>query len=209
MEIERIVVSPVEANCYVVVCPETREAAVIDPGWPDTRILWAIEDHEAQVKIILNTHAHWDHIGGNAELKRLTNAPIALHQADMLLLKMKGGAPLMGFDIEASPKPDLWLEHGQTVSVGRLNLEVLYTPGHAPGHVAFFEATQGVVFSGDALFRGSIGRTDLPGGKFETLQASIREQLNTLPHEVLVYCGHGPETTIGEEKRHNPFVRPA
>ncbi|GAB4469930.1 MAG: MBL fold metallo-hydrolase [Anaerolineae bacterium] len=206
MHIDRLSIGPIQTNCYVITCPETHQSAVIDPGWNDPAILRAVERRAGQVKLILNTHAHWDHIGGNAALVRATSAPLGIHPEALPMLRSRGGADKWLIPLENSPEPDLLLEPGQVLEVGTLRLEVLYTPGHAPGHVSFYEAAHGVVFDGDVLFNQGIGRTDLPGGSMEVLMHSIREVLFALPDDVRVLSGHGPETTIGDEKRYNPWL---
>ncbi len=206
MHIDRLSIGPIQTNCYVITCPETRQAAVIDPGWNDPAILKVVERREAQVKYLLNTHAHWDHIGGNAAMVRATGALLGIHPEALPMLRSRGGADKWLIPLENSPEPDLLLEPGQVLEVGTLRLAVLYTPGHAPGHVSFYEAAHRVVFDGDVLFNQGIGRTDLPGGSMEVLMRSIREVLFALPDDVRVLSGHGPETTIGSEKRHNPWL---
>jgi hydroxyacylglutathione hydrolase len=201
-------IGPLQTNCYVAVCPETQAAAVIDPAWSGEALFEFTEREGYEVESILLTHAHFDHIAGAAALQRLSGARLLAHPDSGLLLQQ---APLhaqaWGFRIEPAPPLDGELSDGQVIKVGMLRLQVLYTPGHAPGHVCFYESSAGAIFDGDVLFRGSIGRTDLPGGNYRLLLKSIREKLLGLPDETTVYSGHGPATTIGRERRSNPFLR--
>ncbi len=184
----RLMVGPLMANCYIVGCKETSEAVVIDPGGDVPRIVSTLVDRGLKVKAILNTHGHWDHTDGNGELKRITGAPVLIHPAD---------APAL------SEGPDGYLEEGGEIRFGTFRLEVLHTPGHSPGGVCLLGS--GAVFTGDTLFAGSIGRTDLPGGSYERLIESVRRRLFVLDDETRVYPGHGDPSTIGREKRYNPF----
>ncbi len=206
VDVEILPVGPLQTNCYLVVCRTTREAVLIDPGWPDRIIGEAIAAHQAHVKYVLNTHAHFDHIGGNAAAIRQTGAQLAIHEAELPLLRNRGGADAWGIPIAPSPEPDRLLIPGHVLEVGTLRLRVLFTPGHTPGHVSFYEEQHGAVFDGDVLFQRGIGRTDLPGGDAHALFDSIRNVLFQLPDEVVVYPGHGPRTTIGEERRLNPWL---
>lgn len=206
MIIETLSIGPIKTNCYLAVCRQTQAAILIDPGWPDEAIGKAIAEHRAEVKYVLNTHAHWDHIGGNAHALALCGAPFGIHPDAIPMLRAKGGADLWGIPLPPSPEPTVMLQPGQLIEAGKLRFEVLYTPGHAPGHVSFYERKQGVLFDGDVLFKMGVGRTDLPGGDSETLMKTIHEQLLPLPDETMVYSGHGPVTTIGEERRYNPFL---
>ena len=184
---------------------------MIDPGEEAERIVERVGVTGLHPTMILHTHGHLDHVGGTAELHRLLGGdlPIGLHPDEMELYR---NAPLQaqmfGLEVEAPPEPDLMLRHGETVTVGGLDLEVRHTPGHSPGGVCFFVSTDDgpLAVVGDVLFAGSIGRTDLMGGSFPVLEKSIRAQLYTLPDETRVVCGHGPETTIGRERTSNPFV---
>jgi hydroxyacylglutathione hydrolase len=201
-------IGPLQTNCYVAACPETGEAAVIDPAWSGEALFEFIEREGLQVKVLLLTHAHFDHIAGAAALRRLSGARLLAHPDSRALLTQASlHARAWGFQIEPAPPLDGELAAGQVIEVGTLRLQVLYTPGHAPGHVCFYEQAAGAVFDGDVLFNGSIGRTDLPGGNYQLLLRSIREELLALPDETVVYSGHGPVTTIGRERRSNPFLR--
>lgn len=206
MDIDILSVGPLQTNCYLVTCRETSAAVVIDPGGDAKVILDAIRSRGAKVKWVLNTHAHWDHIAANADVVSGTGAPLAIHKDDLPLLQAKGGAGLWGIVASPSPEPDHFLAPGEVLVIGDLCLEVLFTPGHTPGHVSFYEAQHKVVFDGDVLFCQGIGRTDLPGGSSSALMHSIHGVLLTLPDSVAVYPGHGPATTIGNERQSNPWL---
>jgi hydroxyacylglutathione hydrolase len=197
----------IQTNCYVVGCEETKESAIVDPGGHPERILSEVERQGLTVKYVLNTHAHFDHTDANEALVEATGATLALHPADQPLLAASGGAAWFGMRADASPPPSLDLQDGDELEIGNLRFQVLHTPGHTPGHVCFYEPGQGVLFDGDVLFRQGIGRTDLPGGSWEQLMDSIQRILFSLPDETVVYSGHGPATTIGDEKRLNPWLR--
>lgn len=208
MRVVTIPIGPLQTNCYVAACPETHGAVVIDPAWSGEALFELIGREGFTLQMILLTHAHFDHVAGAAALRRLSGARMLAHGDSKPLLRQATlHAQAWGFQIEPAPDPDGELADGQVIEVGTLKLQVLYTPGHAPGHVCFYEPAAGAVFDGDVLFSGSIGRTDLPGGNHQQLLKSIREQLLTLPDETAVYSGHGPATTIGHERRWNPFLR--
>jgi glyoxylase-like metal-dependent hydrolase (beta-lactamase superfamily II) len=154
------------------------------------------------------THAHFDHIGGAAAIADSLNPLplVALHPADHVLWRSEGGAPFFGYKIDPGPEPTIDLQHGQILKLGNIEFEVRHTPGHTPGMSILYVATEGVCFCGDLIFRDSVGRTDLPGGDWETLLKSIHEQIFTLPDETRLLSGHGPETTVGEEKHSNPYL---
>ncbi|MFO8111135.1 MAG: MBL fold metallo-hydrolase [Desulfosalsimonadaceae bacterium] len=206
MIVKTLAVGPIMANCYIVGCEETRHAAVIDPGDEADRILMSLAEDKLNVKYILNTHGHFDHVGANKRLKEATGAKIAIHPDDAEMLDMINvAAASFGMAAENSPPPDLLINDGDKITFGNITLEVMHTPGHSLGGVSFF--SDGVVFVGDTLFAGSIGRTDFPGGDFNTLISSVKNKLFVMPDEVKVLTGHGPATTIGQEKRTNPFFR--
>jgi glyoxylase-like metal-dependent hydrolase (beta-lactamase superfamily II) len=206
MFIKQLPVGMIQANCYLAGCETTKEGIIIDPGDEAERILAEVEAAGLKIKYILNTHAHFDHIMANGPLVDALGVPLALHPLDLPLLRQRGGAPLFGLDAPLSPEPDLPLAQGDTISFGRHTLHVLFTPGHTPGHVSFYEPAAAVIFDGDVLFADGIGRTDLPGGDYETLITSINEKLMTLPDNTAVYSGHGPATTIGRERAGNPWL---
>jgi glyoxylase-like metal-dependent hydrolase (beta-lactamase superfamily II) len=193
-------------NCYLFGDPASQEAAVIDPGWDAPQVLAAAARVDLRIKIVLLTHAHFDHIGGVAGVLEATGVPLALHPLDLPLLRQKGGAMAWNIPMPACPDPSVELKAGDVIEIGRLRLETLFTPGHTPGHVSFYERAEGVVFDGDVLFQGSIGRSDFPGSSHAALMQSIREQLLALPDETVVYPGHGEPTTIGDERWGNPFL---
>jgi len=204
--IRTLLVGLIPANCYLIGDEKTQKGAVIDPGGDPDAILAAINSEGLTIQYVLNTHAHFDHVAANQALRAATGGLLALHPADKELLIAGGGAAWFGLPSMSTAHPDLDLTDGQELPVGELRLEVLHTPGHSPGHVAFYHASEGVLFAGDTLFHNGIGRTDLPGGDYPTLMASIRSRLLALPDETVVYPGHGPATTIGAERRHNPFL---
>lgn len=192
-------------NCYLVADPAAGECAVVDPGEEAARILGEAKRRGWRVAAIWLTHAHVDHIMGVAAVKTASGAAVHLHPADRELYdSLPEQAAWMGVQADVPPSPDRELRHGERVRVGAVELEVRHTPGHSPGSVSF--VAPAAVLAGDALFAGSIGRTDLPGGNGATLLRSIRQQLLVLPDDTVVHSGHGPATTIGEERTSNPFL---
>ena len=201
-------VTPFEQNCSVVWCDATRRAAVIDPGGDLDRILGVVDSNGVELEKILLTHAHIDHAGGTAELARRFSLPIeGPHEGDRFWIEQlpQQGA-MFGLGRSESFEPTRWLGQGDEVTVGEVRLEVRHCPGHTPGHVVFFEPEARLAFVGDVLFSGSIGRTDFPGGDYDTLIRSIRGNLFPLGDDVRFVPGHGPMSTFGEERRTNPFV---
>ena len=209
LEIIPFVLGPVATNAYMIADADTGEAAVIDPAWDGQLIAAEARQRNWQIKQIWITHAHFDHIGGVGDLaSELEMAPIiALHPNDRPLWEAQGGAALFGFSLPASPSPTLNLAQSMKLNLGSITFEVRHTPGHTPGHCIFYCANARVCFCGDLIFHDSVGRTDLPGGDWETLVTSIRTQVFSLPDETRLLSGHGPETTVGQEKNGNPFVR--
>ena len=207
MILTTLVVGPVATNCYIVGSESSKRGMIIDPGAEARRILSAVNDLGLTISLIVVTHLHFDHIGALAPVKEKTGAKIAIHEAEAeaglgifsrMLSSMTGGT------FSQPPKPDRLLKDGDTIEVDSLRFTVLYTPGHSPGGISLYG--HGIVFSGDALFNYGIGRTDFPGCSYEELMDSIQNKLMTLPDETIVYPGHGPSTTIGEERRGNPFL---
>ena len=208
LKIISLTLGPVQTNTYIVADTETNEAIVIDPAWDGEKIAETALEQGWQIKEIWLTHAHFDHIGGIADLvKSLPKLPtVYLHPDDYDLWKDGGGASRFGFKIDPGPEPES-LTHGQILQVGNFTFEVRHTPGHRPGHSVFYCAEAGILFSGDLIFYHSVGRTDLPGGNWAMLEKSIREQIYTLPVETRILSGHGEGTSVGEEREGNGFVR--
>ena len=207
MIVEMLTVGPFQENCYVIADEDSGTGALIDPGDEAARIALAVEQMGVSIGQIIVTHTHIDHVGAVASLVDEFVCPVLMHEeAEAMLRTMPQQAMMMGMRFGKVPKVDRRIADDEVLEVGSLRLRSLYTPGHAPGHLAFYAEEQGVVFSGDALFAGSVGRTDLPGGSMDVLMRSISERLLTLPDETRVLSGHGPETTIGRERRTNPFL---
>jgi hydroxyacylglutathione hydrolase len=209
LSIQSFVFNPFSENTYVVF-DETHEAVIIDPGCYErseqAELDSFISTNNLHVKFLLNTHCHIDHVLGNNHVKEKYKVPFIIHSIEEKVLRaVKSYAPNYGFAQYVEVLPDRFIEEGETFSFGNTQWQILFLPGHAPGHIGFYDESAKVIFSGDVLFDGSIGRTDLPGGNFETLIESIHQKLFTLPNEVVVYSGHGHTTTIGKEKVSNPF----
>jgi glyoxylase-like metal-dependent hydrolase (beta-lactamase superfamily II) len=203
-----IPVTPFQQNCCLIWCEETKKAAVVDPGGDVGDILDAVSRAGVEVEKILLTHGHIDHIGGTAELKLNLGVPIeGPHREDRYLIdRLSQQASTFGLASAGSFTPDRWLQQGDVVEFGLVEMEVLHCPGHTPGHVVFFDRKARLALVGDVLFQGSIGRTDFPRGDHNELIRSIREKLWPLGNDVTFIPGHGPESTFGEERRSNPFV---
>jgi glyoxylase-like metal-dependent hydrolase (beta-lactamase superfamily II) len=203
-----IPVTPFEQNCTLLICPETKELAIIDPGGEPERILHAIAAEEATPRLILLTHGHLDHVGAAPTLAQRLAIPIlGPHQADAFWLDaLPQQAQLFGFPEPTPFTPERWLEAGEHIRLGRHCLEVLHCPGHTPGHLVFFEREARLAQVGDVLFRGAIGRTDFPRGDHAALLKAIRNNLFPLGDDIRFIPGHGPTGTFGEERRSNPFV---
>jgi hydroxyacylglutathione hydrolase len=208
MILDMLTVGPFQENCYVIGDEETSEGAIVDPGDEATRIALAAEQTGLDIGQILVTHAHIDHVGAVAALADEYACPVLMHtEAEPMLEQLPTQAMMMGLRFGKVPTVDHYIEDEEILEVGGLKLRSLYTPGHAPGHLAFYIEGEELLLSGDALFAGSVGRTDLFGGSMEVLMRSINERLLTLPDQTRVYPGHGPQTTIGTERAHNPFLR--
>jgi hydroxyacylglutathione hydrolase len=216
LEIVTLVLGFAATNCYLVAEAESGEAVVIDPAWDGQAILSTAKKRGWRIGQFWYTHAHFDHFGAAADLAEAIQGStgpgekvplvVAFHAQEKELWQNEGGAPLFGMHIQPGPEPTILLSHNQVLRLGNCEFKVLHTPGHTPGHVAFYCKEAAVLFSGDLIFKDSIGRSDLPGGDPDRLLRSIREQVYTLPDETRILPGHGEETRVGEEKRSNPFL---
>jgi len=208
LEIVPFTLGPAQTNAYLVADSVTNEAAVIDPAWDGPIILGEAQKRGWRIAHLWYTHAHFDHIGGAGAIADALNPLplVALHPNDHVLWRAGGGGAIFGFDIDPGPEPTIDFYQAQLLRLGHVEFEVRFTPGHTPGHCIFYVAVDKVCFCGDLIFSGSVGRTDLPGGSWEQLVESIKTQVYTLPDETRLLSGHGPETTVGAEKRNNPFV---
>ncbi len=203
--IKRMELGPFASNCYIIGSETTQEGMIVDPGAGAEEILQTVKDLKLSVKIIAITHGHIDHIGAVKEVKEGTGAEVAIHQDDAPVLSGRSMSNMFGQAYPAPPVPDRLLKGGDSLSIGELRFLVLHTPGHSPGGICLYG--QGVVFTGDTLFNYSIGRTDFPGASFNQIMNSIYTKLMVLPDNTMVYPGHGPSSTIGAERRGNPFLR--
>lgn len=210
MIVKRFTVGPLGTNCYIVICEDSKEAMVIDPGIHEDEYETVLDRviRDVKVRYIVNTHGHFDHIMGNRVLKEKTGASIMIHRADRAMLTdpSLNLSWMLGLRI-VSPPTDIFLEDGTTFAVGDYRFKVIHTPGHSRGSISILG--DGIVFTGDTLFAGSIGRTDLPGSSFNDLIRSLLDRLMRLPDETKVYPGHGPQSLIGVEKQNNPYIRAA
>lgn len=201
-------VGPLGVNCYIVGDDKTREVLVIDPGGHARQINETVENLRARVRGIVLTHAHFDHVMGVEALKRATGAPLYVGANEREMFEqMEAQGEMFGVAVPPLPDPEHWVNEGDVIRAGNFEVQVLNVPGHSPGSIALYNAENGVVFVGDVLMRGTIGRTDFEGGSMAELLRSIRTKLYTLPDATQVYSGHGPMTTIGEEKRMNPWTQ--
>ncbi len=205
LEMLRFTLGPFATNAFVIVGPSGHRAMCVDPGIGSEVVLGAMEERGLSLEVIVNTHGHLDHAAGNRMLRSATGARLAIHPADApMLSRLSVQAAVFGLEVANSPEPDLELREGEPLIFDGLAFEVIHTPGHSPGGVCLRLGPQAWV--GDTLFRGSVGRSDLPGGSWPSLVRSIREKLFLLPAETRCHPGHGPDTTIAEERRGNPFV---
>jgi hydroxyacylglutathione hydrolase len=206
MIIKNIVVGPLEVNCYIIGCEETKEAAIIDPGDNADEIISIIEKEGLNPKFIINTHAHFDHIGAVKTIQDYFKIDFILHKDDLFLVE-NASEQATSFGLKPISKPEVnkHVNNGEEITLGNKSITVIHTPGHSPGCVCYYSDNN--VFVGDTLFAGSVGRTDLPGGSHETLINSIKERLFSLGDNTIVHPGHGPSTTIENEKEHNPFLK--
>jgi len=205
MILKKLVVGPLASNCYIVGSESSKEGMIIDPGAEAEVILKKVKDLGLAIKFIVLTHGHIDHIGALKEVKKATGAEVAIHTDEAESLQGQSSSTLLGLAYPTPLPPDRLLQDGDSLDIGDVHFEVLHTPGHSPGGICLLG--EGVVFSGDTLFNYGIGRTDLPGGSHSQLMNSIHTKLIVLPDSTIVYPGHGPETTIGTERRGNPFLQ--
>lgn len=205
MIVKTLAVGPLQVNCYIVGCSRTKKAVVIDPGDEGENILALLKQEGLDLQLVVNTHGHFDHVGANYYVIEKTGVDLCMHRDDLPLLKVAAQyASGYGLPAVESPEPKRFLANGDLIEVGDLSFEVIHTPGHSPGGICLY--SEGHLFSGDTLFAGSIGRTDLPGGDIDQLLGHIRSDLMVLPEATIVHPGHGPDSTIGREKSANPFV---
>lgn len=203
MIVNKITVGPLEENCFLISDKETKDAIIIDPGDEPDRIFDLIKKHGFKINAIVCTHAHFDHVSAIGDIKKETDAKVLIHQEDTELYeKVKDQAAFWGYDVNDMPKPDAFLNEGDDVQVGNLKFKVMHTPGHSPGGICLYG--EGTIFTGDTLFHGSVGRTDLHGSDILKLKKSFKRLIG-LPEDTKVFSGHGSETTIGQEKRDNFF----
>lgn len=212
INVSKLTFNAFQENTYVL-HDETKECIIIDPGcyssYEQKVLVQFISTNHLQPKMVVSTHSHIDHVLGNKFITEQYKIPLYIHKEDLeTLQRVPSYAPMYGFpEFEPSPNPNDFFNLTEGVSFGNSHLDIVFVPGHAPGHVAFISHEDKFVINGDCLFRGSIGRTDLPGGDLKTLLTSIQEKLFTLPNDYKVFCGHGPETTIGFEKQNNPLFK--
>jgi glyoxylase-like metal-dependent hydrolase (beta-lactamase superfamily II) len=208
MLVEKIVVGPLGVNCIILGDKVSGEGVVIDPGADGELILSFLERKALKVKYIINTHGHFDHVGCNRQIQEATGAELLIHALDLSLLSLAAASARgYGLTVEDSPLPGRYLTDGMRLDLGGLSIEVLHTPGHTQGGCSLYLREESLVITGDTLFADSVGRTDLPGGSHEQLIASIRSKLLPLDDDTVVFPGHGPDTSIGRERRSNPYLK--
>ncbi|HZX10350.1 MAG TPA: MBL fold metallo-hydrolase [Acidobacteriota bacterium] len=205
MKVKWIVVGALETNCYLVYSEDTNECIIVDPGADPDKIVQEVRSNHLNPTAIVNTHGHVDHVGANKPIKDEFDIPLYIHKEDLKLLKsaLQSGFGLM-IGAKKSPTPDGFIKEGDVLELGESHLKVLHTPGHSPGSISLLG--DGFILSGDVLFRGGVGRTDLPGGSWRKLQESIQKRIFTLPPDTLVLPGHGPSTKVSFEKNSNPYL---
>ena len=205
MILKKLVVGPLASNCYIVGAEATKEGMVIDPADEAEKILQSVKELGLKIKLIVLTHGHPDHVGALKEVKEATSAEIVIHADDVEILQQQFLGFLFGLSYPIPPPPDRLLKEGDSIDIGDRHFSVIHTPGHTPGGICLLG--HGVLFSGDSLFNYGIGRYDLPGGDYNQLMDSLQTKLMALPDDTIVYPGHGPDTTIGAERRGNPFLQ--
>jgi len=205
MFIKRLVVGPLEENCFIVVDEKTKETMIIDSGDEPDRIIEIIKENNCRVKYIVCTHAHFDHVGAITDIKKETGAKIVVHKDEREIYEgARDQAAFWGYELEPLPEPDVFVAEGDKLQIGDLKFEILHTPGHSPGGISLYCESEKNVFTGDTLFAGSVGRTDFHGGDMNKLKKSF-VRLMALPEDTKVYPGHGPSSSIGDEKKNNFF----
>jgi glyoxylase-like metal-dependent hydrolase (beta-lactamase superfamily II) len=207
MIIHCVPVGPFEMNSYIIGCEKTLEGTIIDAGEEPERLIKVSKKANLKIKFLLNTHAHIDHINSVTVLQKQLSVPFYISQKeDYLIGAIQTQANIFGMQYHGTPKVDKYIDEGEKLELGKLEIDIFHVPGHTKGHLVFVIYSEKSAFAGDCLFAGSIGRTDLPGGDYNTLIRSIKDKLLILPDDYIVYPGHGPSTTIGEEKATNPFL---
>jgi glyoxylase-like metal-dependent hydrolase (beta-lactamase superfamily II) len=213
LQITKFVLGPVATNTYIIADPESNQAVVVDPAWDGDKLAEEIKSGGWTIQSVWLTHAHFDHYGGLADLVTALDLDeqddffVGLHQKDMILWKVKGGAVMFGVPMKSAPEPGHKFQEGESLSLGKYNFTVHHAPGHSPGHVIFHCPDEKLLFSGDVIFNQGIGRTDLLGGSYKVLMESIKRWVLPLPDNTRIYSGHGPDTTVGFERENNPFLK--
>lgn len=204
MILKKVVVGPLEVNCFIVACEKSKKAVIIDPGDESSKIISILEETHLTPEKILITHGHFDHLSAANSLKEKYEIPILIHQADKIFAENASvQASMFGMEDPGNVAPDVLLKDSDLIQVGTLQIEVIHTPGHSPGNVTYKIGSD--LFVGDLIFQSSIGRTDLPGGDYNQLIQSVEEKIFVFPDDFIIHPGHGPDTTVGSEKRNNPF----
>ncbi|MBL7060046.1 MAG: MBL fold metallo-hydrolase [Candidatus Marinimicrobia bacterium] len=207
LHVHRLVVGPFQENTFIVHHDEDKTAIIFDPGDESEKIIDSLARRGLTLLAVFNTHAHIDHIGAVAELQTRLNVPFYLHIKEHdVLNQLENHSAMFGLPSIKTPKVDHWINKESEIIIGAYCLKIIHTPGHTPGGVCYLLNGHG--FVGDTLFRGSVGRTDLPGGSWSTLETSLKEMIHEIPHDTMLHTGHGPQTTLSEERKHNPFLRP-